>query len=139
MKEKQEKKIFVQLPSKVKSSVFIKTIHLPLLAQLQPPPPLHPPVVDVEQPVETHVDAEWDVHQDGLLLLQSFVHGGQAVDHLHHIHHVLALLQLLLPKHLPEAAERHQIHCKQSDTDNDTVLIRASQAKNRDNSSIFVF
>lgn len=112
-------------------------MHLVLLAQLQPPPPLHPPVVDVEQPVETHVNAERDVNQDGLLLLQSLVHGGKAVDHLHHIHHVLALLQLLLPKHLPEAAQRHQIHCKQSHTV--IVLIRVSQAKHRDISSISVF
>ncbi|TNN72734.1 hypothetical protein EYF80_017018 [Liparis tanakae] len=34
----------------------------------------------------------------------------QAVDHLHHVHHMLPLLQLLLPEHLHQAAQGHQIH-----------------------------
>lgn len=65
----------------------------------------NPPVVDVEQPVETHVNAEWYVYQDGPLLLQSLIQSSQAMDHLHHIHHMLPLLQLLLPKHLHKAAQ----------------------------------
>lgn len=67
----------------------------------------YPPVVDVEQPVETHVDTKWNVDKDGPLLLQPLVQRRQTMYHLHHIHHMLPLLQILLPKHLHKATQRY--------------------------------
>lgn len=74
---------------------------------------LHSPIINIEQPVEAHINAERNVDQNGPLLLQPLVDGSQAMNHLHNIHHVLPLLQLLLPKHVYQAAQRHQIHWKQ--------------------------
>lgn len=65
----------------------------------------YPPVIDIEQPVETHVHTKWNVDQNGPLLFQSLVQSCQTVNHLHHIHHMLPLLQILLPKHLHKAAQ----------------------------------
>lgn len=44
--------------------------------------PSHVRVVDVEQPVETHVDAQRDVNQVLVFLLQVVVHGGETVNDL---------------------------------------------------------
>lgn len=53
-------------------------------------------VVDVEQPVETHIHAERDVDQIVVLLLQAVIDSGQTVDDLQDIHGLVILLEVVL-------------------------------------------
>lgn len=69
-------------------------------------------VVDVEQPVEAHVDTEWDVDQVRVALFQSLIQAGQAGNQLRDVQKLLVLFQAVLVEHL--ACQRHaqQVHCE---------------------------
>lgn len=69
-------------------------------------------VVDVEQPVEAHVDTQWDVDQVRVALLQSLIQAGQAGNQLRDVQKLLVLFQAVLVEHL--ACQRHaqQVHCE---------------------------
>lgn len=69
-------------------------------------------VVDVEQPVEAHVDTQWDVDQVRVALFQSLIQAGQAGNQLRDVQKLLVLFQAVLVEHL--ACQRHaqQVHCE---------------------------
>ena len=67
-------------------------------------------VVDVEQPVEAHVDAERHVDQVFVLLLQAVVHRRQAVDDVRHRELLAVLGQLVLLEGALGHAQLQQVH-----------------------------
>lgn len=68
-------------------------------------------VVDVEQPVETHVDAERHVNQVFVLLLQAVVDGRQAVDDVGDRQQLTVVGELVLLEGVLGHAEVQQVHC----------------------------
>lgn len=70
-------------------------------------------VVDVEQPVEAHVDAERDVDQVGVALLQPLVQAGQAAHQLGDVQQLLVLLQTVLLEDLAGCRHAQQVHWRQ--------------------------
>lgn len=68
-------------------------------------------IINVEQPVETHVHAQRHVDQAAVLLLQTVVDAGQTVDHLHDVHELLILFQTVLLKGLTGRRHAQKIHC----------------------------
>lgn len=79
-------------------------------------------IINVEQPVETHVHAERHVDQAAVLLLQTVVDAGQTVDHLHDVHELLILFQIVLLKGLTGRRHAQKIHCVQKNAKFDKVL-----------------
>lgn len=69
-------------------------------------------VVNVEQPVETHVDAERHVDQVFVLLLQAVVDGRQAVDDVGDGQQLIVVGELVLLEGVLGHAEVQQIHCR---------------------------
>lgn len=72
-------------------------------------------VVNIEQPVETHVDAQRHVDQVRVALLQPLVQAGQAGDQLGDVQQLLVLLQAVLVKHLARRRHAQQVHCEQAE------------------------
>jgi hypothetical protein len=56
----------------------------------------HLRVVYVEQPVETHIDAEWNIDQVLVQLLKPIVSGGQTVDDVWDTQELIILVQFVL-------------------------------------------
>lgn len=71
----------------------------------------HSRVVNVEQPVETHVDAEGHVDQVFVLLLQAVVDGCQAVDDVRNGQQLIVDGEFVLLKGVLCNAEVQQVHC----------------------------
>lgn len=69
-------------------------------------------VIDVEQPVEAHVDAQRDVDQVGVALLQPLVQAGQTGDQLGDVQQLLVLLQAVLVENLARHRHAQQVHYK---------------------------
>ncbi len=72
---------------------------------------LHVRVVDVEQPVEAHVDAQRDIDQVRVALLQPLVQAGQTGDQLGDVQQLLVLFQTVLVEHLARHRHAQQVHC----------------------------
>ncbi len=69
-------------------------------------------VVNVEQPVETHVNAERHVDQVLVLLLQAVVDGRQAVDDVGNGQQLIVVGELVLLEGVLGHAEVQQVHCR---------------------------
>lgn len=81
---------------------------------LELPHVLSPPyirVIDIQKPVEAHVHAEGDVDQVIVLLLQSIVNGGQAVNDLQNIHWLVILFEVVLVQGITGSRQTQEIHC----------------------------
>lgn len=72
----------------------------------------HVRVVDIEQPVEAHVDTQRDVDQVRVALFQPLVQAGQAGDQLRDVQKLLVLFQAVLLEHLARQRHAQQVHCK---------------------------
>lgn len=71
---------------------------------------LHVRVVDVQQPVEAHVNAERDIDQVGVVLLKSLVEAREAGDQLRDVQQLLVLLQTVLVENLASCRHAQQVH-----------------------------
>lgn len=71
---------------------------------------LHVRVVDVQQPVEAHVNAERDIDQVGVVLLKSLVEAREAGDQLRDVQQLLVLLQTVLVEYLASCRHAQQVH-----------------------------
>lgn len=69
-------------------------------------------VVDIEQPVQAHVDTQWDVDQVRVVLFQSLIQAGQAGDQLRDVQKLLVLFQAVLVEHLARQWHAQQVHCE---------------------------
>ncbi len=70
-------------------------------------------VVDVEDPVEDEVDAEREVDEVRVVLLDALVHRRQGVDHLDDVHQLVVLrAQPVLVERVDRVVHIQQIHCK---------------------------
>ena len=69
-------------------------------------------VIDIKQPVEAHVDAQRDVDQVRVALLQPLIQAGQAGDQLGDVQQLLILFQALLVEYLARVRHAQQVHCK---------------------------
>lgn len=69
-------------------------------------------VVNVEEPVKTHVNAERHVDQVFVLLLQAVVDGRQAVDDIGNGQQLIVVGELVLLKRVLGHAEIQQVHCR---------------------------
>lgn len=72
-------------------------------------------VVDVQQPVQAHVDAQQDVDQVRVALLQPLVQAGQTGDQLGDVQQLLVLFQAVLVEHLARHRHAQQVHCEHSE------------------------
>lgn len=70
-------------------------------------------VINIEQPVETHVHTQRNVNQVFMLLLQAVVDGRQAVDDLWHRHQLAVIGQLMLYKSILSHAQVQKVHWKE--------------------------
>lgn len=68
-------------------------------------------VVDIQQPVEAHVHTERNVDQVIVLLFQSIVNGGQAVNDLQNIHRLVILFEVVLVQGITCSRQTQEIHC----------------------------
>lgn len=80
-------------------------------------------VVDVEQPVETHVHAQRDINQVGMALLQPLVQTGQTGDQLWYVEQLLILFKTVLIKDLACHWHTHQIHWRHGKTESRDFVI----------------
>lgn len=69
-------------------------------------------VVNVEQPVETHINAKRHVDQVFVLLLQAVIDGRQAVDDIRNRQELIVVGELVLLKGVLGHVEVQQVHCK---------------------------
>jgi hypothetical protein len=53
-------------------------------------------IINIQQPVETHIHAERDIDQIVVLLLQAIINGGQTINDLQDIHGLVILLEIVL-------------------------------------------
>lgn len=53
-------------------------------------------VINVQQPIETHIHAERDVDQIAVLLLQAIINSGQTINDLQDIHGLVILFEVVL-------------------------------------------
>lgn len=72
-------------------------------------------VVDIEQPVEAHVDAQRDIDEVGVALLQPLVQAGETSDELRDVQQLLVLLQTVLVEHLAHHWHAQQVHYRHKD------------------------
>lgn len=70
----------------------------------------HVRVVDVKQPVETHVNTQRDIDQVGVVLLKSLVEACETGDQLRDVQQLLVLLQTVLVKYLTSCRHAQQVH-----------------------------
>lgn len=73
-------------------------------------------VIDIQQPVEAHVHAERNIDQIIVLLFQSIINSGQAVDDLQNIHRLVILLEVVLVQGIACSRQIQEIHCKNKET-----------------------
>lgn len=76
-------------------------------------------VVNVEQPVETHVNTQRDVDKVFVLLLQAVVDGRQAVDDVGNRKQLAIVGEFVLLKGVLGHAEVQQVHCRWGREDGD--------------------
>lgn len=69
-------------------------------------------VINVEQPVETHVNTEWHIDQVFVLLLQAVVNGCQAVDDVGDGQQLIVVGELVLLEGVLGHVEVQQVHCR---------------------------
>lgn len=69
-------------------------------------------VVNIEQPVETHVNTEWHVDQVLVLLFQAVVDGCQAVDDIGNGQQLIVVCEFVLLKGVLGHIEVQQVHCR---------------------------
>lgn len=69
-------------------------------------------VINIEQPVETHVNAEWHIDQVFVLLLQAIVDRCQAINDVGDEQHLIVVGELVLLKGVLCHAEVQQVHCR---------------------------
>lgn len=69
-------------------------------------------VVDVEQPVEAHVDAQRHVDQVRVALLQPLVQAGEAGGQLGDVQQLLVLFEAVLLEDLARRWHAQQVHCR---------------------------
>ena len=72
----------------------------------------HIRVIDIQQPVETHVDTEWHIDQVFVLLLQAVVDGRQAVDDVRNRQQLIVVCELVLLEGVLGHAKVQQVHCR---------------------------
>lgn len=53
-------------------------------------------IINIQQPIETHIHAERDVDQIVVLLLQAVINSGQTVNDLQDVHGLVVLLEVVL-------------------------------------------
>lgn len=53
-------------------------------------------VINIQQPIETHIHAERDVDQIVVLLLQAIINSGQTINDLQDVHGLVILLEIVL-------------------------------------------
>ena len=53
-------------------------------------------IINIQQPLETHIHAERDVDQIVVLLLQAVINSGQTVNDLQDVHGLVVLLEVVL-------------------------------------------
>lgn len=68
-------------------------------------------VIDIQQPVEAHVYAERNIDQIIVLLFQSIINSGQAVNDLQNIHRLVILLEVVLVQGIACSRQIQEIHC----------------------------
>lgn len=69
-------------------------------------------VVNIEQPVETHVDAERHVDQVFVLLLQAVVNRCQTVNDVRDGHQLIVVCELVLLEGVLGHIKVQQVHCR---------------------------
>lgn len=69
-------------------------------------------VINIQQPVETHVNTEWHVDQVFVLLFQAVVDGCQAVDYIRNRQQLIVVCEFVLLKSVLGHAEVQQVHCR---------------------------
>lgn len=69
-------------------------------------------VINIEQPVETHVNTEWHIDQVFVLLLQAVVNGCQAVDDVGDGQQLIVVGELVLLEGVLGHVEVQQVHCR---------------------------
>lgn len=69
-------------------------------------------VINVEQPVETHVNTEWHIDQVFVLLLQAVVNRCQAVDDVGDGQQLIVVGELVLLEGVLGHVEVQQVHCR---------------------------
>lgn len=69
-------------------------------------------VINVEQPVETHVNTQRHVDQVFVLLLQAVVDGRQAVDDVGNRQQLIVVGEFVLLEGVLGHAEVQQVHCR---------------------------
>lgn len=72
----------------------------------------HVRVINVEKPVETHVNAKWHIDEVFVLLLQAVVDGCQAVDDVGDGQQLTVVGELVLLERVLSHAEVQQVHCR---------------------------
>lgn len=70
-------------------------------------------VIDVEQPVEAHVDAQRHVDQVRVALLQPLVQAGEAGGQLGDVQQLLVLFEAVLLEDLASCWHAQEIHCRE--------------------------
>lgn len=75
------------------------------------PEPPYIRVVDIQKPVEAHVHTKGNVDQVIVLLLQSVINGGQAVNDLQNIHWLVILFEVVLVQGIACSRQTQEIHC----------------------------
>lgn len=69
-------------------------------------------VVNIEQPVETHVNAERHINQVFVLLLQTVIDGCQAVDDVRNRQQLAVVGEFVLLEGALGNTEVQQVHCR---------------------------
>lgn len=72
----------------------------------------HARVINIEKPVETHVNAEWHVDKVFVLLLQAVVDGCQAVDDVGDGQQLTVVGEFVLFESVLSHVEVQQVHCR---------------------------
>lgn len=72
----------------------------------------HIRVIDIQQPVETHVDTKWHIDQVFVLLLQAVIDGCQAIDDIWNGQQLIVVCELVLLKSVLGHVKVQQVHCK---------------------------
>lgn len=72
----------------------------------------HARVINIEKPVETHVNTEWHVDKVFVLLLQAVVDGCQAVDDVGDGQQLAVVGEFVLLESVLSHVEVQQVHCR---------------------------
>lgn len=69
-------------------------------------------VIDIKQPVETHVNAEWHIDEVFVLLFQAVVDRCQAIDDVGDRQQLTVVGEFVLLEGVLGHAEVQQVHCR---------------------------